>query len=52
MLKIQALRKRAEMALGKQFNIREFHDVVLQDGSVSLPILESNIDLWITTLQN
>jgi uncharacterized protein (DUF885 family) len=52
MLKIQALRKRAEMALGNQFDIREFHDIVLKDGSVSLPILESNIDLWITTLQN
>ncbi|MDG0969084.1 MAG: DUF885 domain-containing protein [Porticoccaceae bacterium] len=52
MLKIQALRKRAEMALGKQFNIREFHDVVLQDGSVSLPILESNVDQWIAASKN
>ena len=47
MLKIQELRAHAETTLGEKFDIREFHDVVLKDGSVSLPILEDNVNTWI-----
>ncbi len=47
MLKIQALRKKAEDALGAEFKIREFHDVVLANGAVPLTILEELVDEWI-----
>lgn len=46
-LKIKALRKKAEAALGKDFDIREFHDLVLSQGTVTLPILEQMVDRYI-----
>ena len=50
MLKIQQLRARAQNILGGKFDIREFHDVVLKDGAVSMPILENNINAWVNSL--
>jgi uncharacterized protein (DUF885 family) len=49
MLKITELRNRAENELGEAFDIREFHDVILANGSVPLSILENLVDEWITT---
>jgi uncharacterized protein (DUF885 family) len=46
-LKIRELRKRAEEALGPRFDIREFHDAVLKNGSVPLSVLEAQIDAFI-----
>lgn len=46
-LKIIELRRKAEAELGDAFDIREFHDAVLTNGSVPLSILEQNIDLYI-----
>lgn len=46
-LKIQELRKRAETRLGKRFDIREFHDQILNTGGLPLVVLESKIDRWI-----
>jgi uncharacterized protein (DUF885 family) len=46
-LKIQELRKRAEDALGPKFDIRGFHDQVLNTGALPLSILEQKIDRWI-----
>lgn len=40
-------RAKAEKALGKKFDIRKFHDVVLSLGSVPLPVLEWRIDAFI-----
>ena len=46
-LRIIALREQAEAALGEDFDIRAFHDAVLLDGSVPLPVLEAKIARWI-----
>ncbi|MYM31276.1 DUF885 family protein [Duganella sp. CY15W] len=40
-------RKKAEKALGQKFDIRAFHDTVLQLGSVPLPVLEARVDQFI-----
>ncbi|MBT0585280.1 DUF885 domain-containing protein [Alteromonas oceanisediminis] len=47
MLKILELREKAQRALGDQFDIRGFHDVVLGGGAVPMPILERMVDDWI-----
>ncbi len=46
-LKIRELRKRAEQELGTSFDIREFHEIILEQGTVTLPILENRIDRYI-----
>ena len=46
-LKIRELRKRAEEKLGDGFDIRSFHDKVLENGSIPLLILERIIDGFI-----
>ena len=46
-LKIRELRTRAETALGANFDLRAFHDAVLENGSVPLSVLEEQIDRWI-----
>jgi uncharacterized protein (DUF885 family) len=46
-LKIRELRTRAERALGTRFDLREFHDAVLRNGSVPLSVLEDQIDAYI-----
>ncbi|WP_090450142.1 DUF885 family protein [Dyella sp. OK004] len=46
-LKILELRRKVEQALGPKFDIRHFHDTLLQIGSVPLPVLEQRIDRFI-----
>jgi uncharacterized protein (DUF885 family) len=46
-LKIKELRRRAEAELGDQFDIRAFHDAVLLNGAIPLPVLENEIDRFI-----
>ena len=46
-LEIQRLRKKAEDALGDNFDIREFHDRVLANGGITLPMLGAEIDAWL-----
>lgn len=48
-LKIRELRKKAEKALGEAFDIRTFHEVILEQGTVTLPILEQRINNYMTT---
>ena len=46
-LKIKELRARAAKALGPKFDLRRFHDAVLENGAVPLSILEAKIDAFI-----
>ncbi len=46
-IKIKELRRRAEERLGAAFDVREFHDEVLKNGSVPLKALEDQIDRYI-----
>ncbi len=46
-LKILELRERARTELGDAFDIREFHNVMLDNGALPLGILESLVDAWI-----
>ena len=46
-LKIRELRAKAETALGDKFDIRKFHNQVLETGCVPLALLEDKIDKWI-----
>ncbi|MEE9432756.1 MAG: DUF885 domain-containing protein [Sphingorhabdus sp.] len=48
-LKIQELRKRAKDTLGKKFDIREFHNQVLNTGALPMTVLEKKIDGWIAS---
>lgn len=44
---IQRLRAKAEKALGAKFDVRQFHEQVLDSGALPLPVLEAKIDRWI-----
>ena len=44
------LRAEAETALGSDFDIRQFHDIVLGEGAVSLDVLEANVREWAAAL--
>ena len=39
--------ERAGRELGERFDLREFHDEVLGDGIIPLPVLQTKIDRWI-----
>jgi uncharacterized protein (DUF885 family) len=48
-LEIARLRKEAERALGSRFDIKTFHDRVLENGSITLAMLGQNIHRWLAT---
>ncbi len=47
MLEIRRLRTLAEARLGDDFDIRQFHDRVLENGAITLPMLEAAVLAWI-----
>src|SRR5580658_248503 len=46
-LKIKELRARAEKALGTKFDVRKFHNALIDDGPLPLDVLEQRIEEWI-----
>jgi len=51
-IKIRALRTRAEKELGNKFDVKEFHNQVINSGSLPLVLLEEKIDGWILKMKN
>jgi uncharacterized protein (DUF885 family) len=50
-LKILELREKARTELGDKFNLKDFHTVVLENGSVPLTVLERLVDEWIAKVK-
>ena len=50
-LKIRELRKKAENELGAKFDIREFHEIILEQGTVTLAIMEDRVNKYIEKLK-
>ncbi len=48
-LEILALRRRAEEQLGEAFDIREFHDRILENGTIPLPALRAHVERWLAS---
>jgi uncharacterized protein (DUF885 family) len=51
-LKLKELRARAIKALGEEFDVRRFHNAVLDNGALPLTVLEREIDRWIAAQRN
>lgn len=50
-MKFLELRARAQKALGPKFDIRQFHDLVLDSGALPLDVLDARVDAWIASQQ-
>ena len=50
-LKIRELRHEAEDRLGKEFDIRAFHRIVLESGSMPLALLENKVNRWMNSIK-
>ena len=46
-IKIRELRKKAQEQLGAKFDIKDFHEIILEQGTVTLPILEKRVNAYI-----
>ena len=51
-IKIRELREKAKNSLGNKFDIRDFHEVILSQGTVTLSILEQRINNYINKTKN
>jgi len=49
--RVNHARARAQLALGPDFDIRAFHQVVLGDVEVSLAIMDAHVDAWVADVQ-
>ncbi|MDX1508340.1 MAG: DUF885 family protein, partial [Woeseiaceae bacterium] len=46
-LRIWDMRRNAEQVLGERFDLREFHDVILENGALPIAMLEAVVERWI-----
>lgn len=51
-LKIKALREKATHALGDEFDIRTFHEIILGKGTLTLPLMEQEVERYIMSFKN
>ena len=51
-IKIRQLRKEAEDALGDKFDVREFHEIILEEGTVTLSIMDKRVKSYIDKKKN
>ena len=51
-IKIRQLRKEAEKALGDKFDIRDFHEIILEEGTVTLSIMDKRVKKYIENKKN
>ena len=51
-IKIRQLRKEAEDALGDTFDVREFHEIILEEGTVTLSIMDKRVKSYIDKKKN
>ena len=47
-IEILNLRDEAKQKMGDRFDIKQFHDVVLRNGAVALPVLREQVEAWIS----
>ena len=52
MIKFQRIREKAERELADNFDIRNFHDALLEGGAMPMPVLEARMDEWIRSQKN
>ena len=52
MMNIQQARANAEAALGNDFDIRAFHDLILGAGALPLPLMHARVDRWVAEVQS
>ena len=52
MMNIQQARVNAEAALGNDFDIRAFHDLILGAGALPLPLMHARVDRWVAEVQS
>lgn len=50
-LTLQSLRDYAERELGQRFDIKHFHDLILLDGPLPMPLLEQKVKQWVETVK-
>jgi uncharacterized protein (DUF885 family) len=51
-LKIKELRAMAQKRLGDKFDVRAFHDAVLENGALPLDVLETKVNEWVERVTN
>jgi uncharacterized protein (DUF885 family) len=49
---IMRLRAEAEAALGARFDVRAFHDVILANGAIGLPVLRREVERWVAGVRS